>query len=371
MKTLRVGVLRQERIDDYLKAAVPVVEEYFEQWSKDDSVPLFRSFSHLALAISLTIFLGDDFRRKYGDEVIPMMAHYERDVQDPMLRILPFRLWGWCSAGRRTFKAQNRFDELMVAEMKERLANPEKYAERSDYFNAVLEEFGDKFEACYGQHLISVVFAAHANVGMTTPWMFLHARRTPGALEHWRSEVLAQCNDDDPLETLTTEHASVQRPYLEASIRETARLYTNTLILRLTTKPTQIAGHSLPAWTLVACSPLTSQRDESVFPDATTWNPERFIKDGAYASWFQRGEFIQFGMGMHACPGEKLAKMTILDAVIGTWMRKYEMEVVGGLKEGEVGIGGVGVEAAWTEENLGTPSVRGEDVRVRVKLRGA
>ena len=59
--------------------------------------------------------------------------------------------------------------------------------------------------------------------------------------------------------------------------------------------------------------------------------------------------------------------MVILDIVMGTWLRGYDIEVVSGLKEG-VGIGGVGIEASWSE-NLGTPAVRGEDVRIRVKRR--
>ena len=58
----------------------------------------------------------------------------------------------------------------------------------------------------------------------------------------------------------------------------------------------------------------------------------------------------------------------ILDIVMGTWLRGYDVEVVSGLKEG-VGIGGVGIEASWSEKNIGTPAVRGEDVRIRVKRR--
>jgi sterol 14-demethylase len=369
MKTVKTGIAKQERLDNYYEASIPVVEEYFEGWSKEGSVPLFQSFSHLMLAISLTFLVGDDFRRKHGDELIPMMARYEHDLQHPLLRILPFSMWGWCTAGSRTFKAQNRFDEVVLAEMRERLANPEKYAGRTDYFNYILENHGEEFAPCYGQHIISMVFAGRANAGMTTPWMYLHARRTPGAIERWRKEVLDQCDEDGTSKNLTYEQGSIRRPYLEASLRETARLYTNTLMMRMTRKPTQVAGHTVPARTLVACSPLASQRDDTLYPDATTWNPDRFLKEGAYASWFQRSEFVHFGVGAHACPGERLAKTVILDIVVSTWMRKYELEVVGGLREGEIGVGGVGAEAAWTEDNFGTPSVRGEDVRVRVKVR--
>ena len=367
IKVLKLGIAKQERLDGYYKAAAPIVHEYFSEWAKEDSVPLFHSFSSLILAINLAFWLGDDFRHKYGAEIIPMMARYESDLLKPILRVLPFSLWGWSGPGSRTFKSQDRFNEIIIAETKERLANPEKYANRTDYLNYLLGHFGGEFQACYGQHIMSLLFAGLANAAMTTPWMFLHARHRPGTIERWREEVLAQDNASNNQTNLSYEQASFQRPFLEASMRETARLYTNAILMRFTTKEFSVAGHTLPSNTIVACSPLATQRDESLFPDPTTWDPTRFLKDDSYASWFQRAEFIQFGIGQHACPGERIAKMVILDIVMGTWLRGYDIEVVSGLKEG-VGIGGVGIEASWSE-NLGTPAVRGEDVRIRVKRR--
>ncbi|THG94782.1 hypothetical protein EW145_g8077 [Phellinidium pouzarii] len=58
----------------------------------------------------------------------------------------------------------------------------------------------------------------------------------------------------------------------------------------------------------------------------------------------------------------------IFDLVLKTWMEKYDIDVVSGLEEGRKGIDGVGAEGAWTEENFGTPSIRGEDVVVSTCL---
>ncbi|KAJ3526075.1 hypothetical protein NM688_g8306 [Phlebia brevispora] len=69
------------------------------------------------------------------------------------------------------------------------------------------------------------------------------------------------------------------------------------------------------------------------------------------------------------CPGEKMARMFIFDLVLKIWMEKHEVDVVSGVQEGVKGIDGVGVEGAWTEENFGTPSVRGGDVMIKVKRR--
>ena len=50
-------------------------------------------------------------------------------------------------------------------------------------------------------------------------------------------------------------------------------------------------------------------------------------------------------------------------------MTNYDVEVVSGLEEGKRGIDGVGADATWTEENFGTPTVRGNDIRVRIERR--
>ena len=165
-----------------------------------------------------------------------------------------------------------------------------------------------------------------------------------------------------------------RRPYLEACSRETGRLYTNTSILRMTTKSITVHGHTIPRGTLVGCSPVASQRADptadagGIYTDAGTWNPERFLDDpNAYSGWFQRVEFVQFGLGVHACPGERVARAMMYDLVLKTWLTKYDVVVVSGLEEGAKGVDGVGAEAAWTEENFGTPSIRGEDVYVQVR----
>lgn len=78
-----------------------------------------------------------------------------------------------------------------------------------------------------------------------------------------------------------------------------------------------------------------------------------------------------FGLGLHACPGERLAKTMIYDLLLKGWMEEYDLEVVSGLDEGVMGIDGVGAEGAWTEENMGTPSIRGPDIKVRVRRRAS
>ncbi|EJD00757.1 cytochrome P450 [Fomitiporia mediterranea MF3/22] len=359
-KLIKFALQKQERLQTYASQCSKVTEEHFEKWAAKGKVPLFESISHLVIADLLVILVGEEFYRKYGDELIPIMAQFERDLQNPILRIVPNALWGFTKPGKALFKAGDRFDELIKLELEDIMSNPEKHKGRGDYFYYIITQCGDKYKIVYGKHIMSVVFGGHANAAMTVPWIFLHARRTPGALDRIREE--ARLSSD------------VRKPYLDACLRETGRLYTNTTMMRLTQEATEVVGHTIPANTFIACSPLATQRTDSsepagIFDDAAHWNPDRFLADGAYNNWFQRVEFVQFGLGAHACPGEKLARVLIFDLMLKTWMEKYDIEVVSGLEEGVKGVDGVGAEGAWTEENFGTPSIRGEDVIVSVKRR--
>lgn len=353
--------MSQERINLFAVECTKVANEHFDKWSQSDTVPLFKKISELVLSSMLTMLMGEDFNRKYGEELVPKMDQFERDLQKPILRLLPWSLWGLSAPGRRHIQVADRFGELASAELDDILNNPEMHEGRTDYFYNAVQKMGNGFRAHYGTHIMSMVFAGHANVALTVPWMYLHARRHPDALQRIHDEALLD--------------QSEPKPYLEACLRETGRLYTNVVLLRMTQKPTNIGSFEVPAGTLVACSPLAVQRADAnesssgIFKDSRRWLPERFLPENAYSAWFNTAEFVQFGLNPHACPGEKLAKTLVFEVILRTWMENYDIDVVGGLEEGVKGVDGVGAEAAWTEQNFGTPSVRGGDVMIKCRRR--
>lgn len=357
LKQLRANLSTPRILTDYSNACSGLADQHFTQWAEQESVPLFHSMALMMLSHLLLMFMGEKFFSRHAQELVPLMAEFERKMLDPSLRILPWSLWRLSSAGHFILNLYDRFDELVSAEARDIIDNPSVNKDRNDFFYNVVSEFGNEFMPAYGAHVISITFAGLANMALSVPWLFLHARRTPGALDRMREE------SNQPLR---------ERKYTEACLRETGRLYTTTTVARLTRGNVTVAGHSLPPKTFVACSPTAWQRvdaqDGGTFVDAGRWIPERFLADGAYAAWFNNAEFVQFGIGPHACPGERLAKMVMMENVLQTWFQGYDVEVVGGLEEGK-GVDGVGKEPAWTEENFGTPSVRGGDVFVRVRRR--
>ena len=87
----------------------------------------------------------------------------------------------------------------------------------------------------------------------------------------------------------------------------------------------------------------------------------------------RKGTSTQFGKGEHVCLGQNLGKILVLDTL---WSiingdethSGYDVEIVSGVTEGG-GIDNVGVEAAWIEQNTGTPFARGDPVMVKFHSR--
>ena len=209
----------------------------------------------------------------------------------------------------------------------------------------------------YLSHILLTLVGGHPNQITGFAWGLLHAIRSH------KMEELRKTKSSD---------------LVEAIFREVGRLYTNLLIPRHVTRSQVVRGKHIPAGTFIVASPLVTARDPKVFPEPDKFRPERWLTptgelDVAQLKNIHRtGRSIQFGKGQHACAGEPLGKLMVIDLwwdiILGNEEKPgYDVEIVSGIREG-VGVDNVGVEAAWIEENLGTPFEKAP-VMVRFKER--
>jgi cytochrome P450 len=340
----------------------PYVRKRFEGWcERGETLSLFQGMSNLVLTVLLHMFVGSEFAERHAEECIPLIREFESAMQKPLSKILP----RWASAeGRLLAYVETRFKELVDEEVLHRLENMEKYKDNKDYLQMVLNTVGGKYVSgissndtnlVYPSHLLGLMNGAHTNQTTTFAWSLLHATQSPllSALRQQKS-----------------------RDLLEATFRETGRLYTNLINLRRLTTPQVIMGKHLPAGTFVACSPVVTSRDPNLFPEPDHFRPERWLTtshtldDERIKQVARTGTSVQFGKGQHACIGERVGRMMVFDTWWATILGMdghpgYDIEIISGVQKG-VGVDNVGVDGAWAQENLGTPF---EKVPVMVKFR--
>jgi cytochrome P450 len=103
---------------------------------------------------------------------------------------------------------------------------------------------------------------------------------------------------------------SLPNPFLDAVISETLRLYPAAPAgLRMATRGLHYKGFLIPEGSLIAYSIYATHRQESVYPDATQFKPERWLEIGTK----QLGmfDYLPFGYGARYCIGARLATMLI------------------------------------------------------------
>lgn len=98
-------------------------------------------------------------------------------------------------------------------------------------------------------------------------------------------------------------------PLTRAALLEGMRLYPSAHITeRLTRAPLTLAGYDLPAGTIVAVSPWSTQRHPAFWDRPSEFDPDRFLDEEA-AKRRPRYAYFPFGGGPRSCVGEHFAML--------------------------------------------------------------
>jgi cytochrome P450 len=168
----------------------------------------------------------------------------------------------------------------------------------------------------------TMLFAGEESTAKTLAWLIYLLHRNPLALTLAREEVLRVAPDSA---AFTLEQVAAL-DYVEACINEAMRLkpvlpFNAVEALHDTT----VAGVEVPAGTMVWCVMRHDSVDERYFPDAGTFEPERWLDRARSAPAAARRVSMAFGSGPRTCPGRHLAMMEIKLA-IAMLLGAFEMQ---------------------------------------------
>jgi cytochrome P450 len=205
--------------------------------------------------------------------------------------------------GHKSMRVRPEVDRLLYEEIAAHRAHPEG---REDILALLIAARGEDGEPLSDEELldqiITLLLAGHETTTTGLAWAFERLVRHPTVLERLRQDL--DQGEEDYLDAVVNETLRV-RPVIDG-------------VWRKLTAPAILAGHRLPAGTLVfpAISLVQTSR---AFPDAEEFRPERFL-DGSPAPY----TFIPFGGGTRRCIGASFATME-MKTVLSTVLERVEL----------------------------------------------
>jgi cytochrome P450 family 135 len=203
-----------------------------------------------------------------------------------------------------SLRARPEVDRLLYEEIAAHRANPEQH---DDILALLVEARDADGEPLSDENLldqiITLLLAGHETTTTGLAWAFERLTRNHDALQRLRDEL--ETGEEQYLEAVVNETLRV-RPVIDG-------------VWRKLTAQTVLAGHRLPAGTLVFPAIALAQTSKDAFPDPEEFRPERFLQ-GSPAPY----TFIPFGGGIRRCIGAAFAVME-MKTVLATVLERVEL----------------------------------------------
>jgi cytochrome P450 len=230
--------------------------------------------------------------------MVPLAGLYA--ILAPILRS---DLGPW-SPGGRFLRYRRRFDTVIDSLIADARADP-AFEERSDVLALLVQARYDNGEPIPDRHiadeLLTLVASGHETTGSALAWAVERLRRHPSLLSRLTEEVDAGGSE---LRQATIWEVLRTRAVLEGTTRRTK-------------KRIRLGDWVIPENTTVVLSIRMAHASDESFPDAASFNPDRFVGAGAPKPF----AWIPFGGGVNRCIGAALADME-MDITLRTLLRE-------------------------------------------------
>ena len=292
-----------------MKAYGPIFEEETlresESWSTGTPLSTMEPMNRITLNVILRAVFGaegEEFEKLH--ELVPAMVTLGSKLD--LVGALRHD-WGPWSPWARYLAYRRRFDEL-VSGLIAKVRADEKLAERNDVLALMVQcryEDGSPIEdSAIADQMLTILAAGHETTATTLAWALERLSRHPAVLERLVAEVDEGKND---LLQATILEVQRTRPVIDLVARQ------------VKSDSAEIGEWVLPRGHSVIVSIDTVHNDETVFPNAQAFDPDRFL--GAAADYYA---WIPFGGGTRRCIGAAFANTEMI-SVLGTLLRRFEV----------------------------------------------
>ncbi|XP_066377790.1 cytochrome P450 711A1-like [Miscanthus floridulus] len=246
-------------------------------------------------------------------------------LQGPVRRLLS-RVPGTADwrVARTNARLRARVDEIVAARARGRSGHHGEG--RKDFLSAVLDarDRSAALRELLTPDNVSALTYEHLLAGSATTAFTLSSAvyLVAGHLEV-EARLLAEVDGFGPRGAVPTADDLQHRfPYLDQVIKEAMRFYTvSPLIARVTSRQTELGGHTLPKGTWLWMAPGVLSRDAANFPDPGAFRPERFDPASEEQRRRHPCAHIPFGIGPRACVGQRFALQEVKLSMVHLYQR--------------------------------------------------
>jgi cytochrome P450 len=314
-----------QHIKSYFPSLVHVTHRFERRWRRaaaaGQTIDLQADLMRYTVDVTAGLAFGTDINTLESDGDV-IQSHLDKIFPSLFSRLMaPFAYWRWF----RDRKLDKHLEALHLAvadfigQARRRMAEKDKPTNLIEAMIAARDNPASGLtDADVAGNVLTMLLAGEDTTANTLAWMIY--------LLHRHRDALARASDEvSGINRQRYEEVSAL-PFIDACISETMRLKPVAPIIMLQpTRDTVIAGIEVPKKTLIMCLMRAGATDERRFPDAQSFDPQRWLS-GASASSPKRVA-MPFGAGPRLCPGRYLAILE-MKMVMGMLLSSFEIESV-------------------------------------------
>jgi cytochrome P450 len=294
-----------EAVGRYRERIGQITTDEVATWPTGTPFPIRPRMQNIALEIILRAVIGvsDPMRLARLRELLPMLLDFS------VLDMWAVWLWPRLLETRLVRRnpsqlARPEVDRLLFEEIAAHRSDPGTHDDILALLISARDADGRPLsDENLLDQIITLLLAGHETTTTGLAWAFERLTRNRAALERLQGELDAG-----------------EEQYLDAVVNETLRVRpVIDGVWRKLTAPAVVAGHRLPADTLVFPAIVLAQTSSEAFPDPEDFRPERFL-EGSPPPY----TFIPFGGGTRRCIGAPFAVME-MKTVLSTVLQRVEL----------------------------------------------
>ncbi len=294
------------------------------EWQDDinENIDFFTYIKNLLLEVAAEIFIGETER---GERVARLSQGFT-DCVEGLMYMFPINLPGFLY--HRGLQGRKYLEGFMKPLGQQKRTGDG--GEILSHFCREKDENGEYFsDENITNQIIFLLFAAHDTTTAAITHTIYYLAKNPDVKEKLYQECLAVGKDEIAYEDLDSV------PYMQMVFNEVQRIRPSVpSVPRRTIREVEMAGHKVPAHTLVFTAPRFTHWMEEYWDKPFIFDPERFSDERAEHKKHPF-QFHPFGGGAHKCIGMHFSLMEY-KCFMHQFMLKYDFEAKH--KDGDVFI---------------------------------